>query len=235
MMDMSAVLVLHPARAEPRASLASLRTAVDAAAAHGLSVEMIVALARGATADSALLAGMAGLRVIVSGDDGEPGARNAAVAAAQGRFMAFLGSDDLWGADWLRAACLAARDAKRKTVWHPEAILHYGDDGPAWALQPDVETSPGDWVTLAMQDHWAASSFAARDIHLEVPYATRDWAWTWNAAVVAAGCLHRAVEGTAHLSRRAPPQRAIAPEAASLWRNRVGWGYRVGLLGRGAG
>ncbi len=210
MTDISAILL---AAAGP--ALTSLQAAAAHARRYGLSIELIHLPDTPHTA----------------------AARNRAATLATGAHLAFLDPADLCCDTWLLAAHAAATATPGRIVWHPEAVLHHAATPPAWSLQPDIEDARGDWVTLAIQNHWTASSLAPRDIHLEIPYPDLDWpdaAWAWNAATIAAGCRHKPVEGTAHLTSRPAPAPAPAPPSATLWRDRIGWAARNGRLGRAA-
>jgi glycosyltransferase involved in cell wall biosynthesis len=209
-MDITAVLNLHDEGPLAHPSLLSILAAREACQKEGLQAEVVVCLDRPGAATREYAAALAepDLRVVET-DEGDLGlARNAAVQAARGRFVAFLDGDDLWGVNWLARAHAAAQESAADAVWHPEASLYFGARPPYWLLHQDMNVRGWDWETLALRNHWTALSFAARAIYLRVPYRPRQAArqlgyedWCWNMDVVAAGYAHRVVAGTAHMVR----------------------------------
>jgi glycosyltransferase involved in cell wall biosynthesis len=209
-MDITAVLNLHNEGALAHSSLLSMLRAREACRNEGLRVEILLCLDRPDEATRSYAAGLAepDLRILET-QGGDLGlARNAAVSTARGDFVAFLDGDDLWSDNWLAGAHAAARGSPAETIWHPEASLYFGARPPYWLLHQDMDIRGWDWETLALRNHWTALSFAARAIYLRVPYRPSDPGrqlgyedWCWNMDVIAAGCMHRIVAGTAHLVR----------------------------------
>jgi glycosyltransferase involved in cell wall biosynthesis len=139
------------------------------------------------------------------------GARNAAVEAAAGEFVAFLDADDIWGDEWLLRALQAAEREAQPTVWHPEASLYFGASEPYWFIHRDDDILGWDWQTLALRNHWTALCFATRALLREIPYKPVQLDrglgyedWSFNMDVVAASHRHRVVPGTLHLIRMRP-------------------------------
>jgi glycosyltransferase involved in cell wall biosynthesis len=247
--DITAVLNVHREGNLARGSLLSLAMARQAAAAAGLSVEVLAIADCSDRATLDLLAGAEGVQVVETDVDDLGMARNVGVATAAGRYLAFLDGDDLWGPNWLRAAYQAATAESRAVVWHPEANLYFGGaEEPYWLLHPDIETVEGDWVTLGMRNQWTSLSFASRDTYLRIPFRRTDLAagfgkedWSWNSEVVAQGYLHKPVPGTAHLIRVQANSLVKRTDAANalmtpstLMRSRIGWALRVGMVGLAA-
>jgi glycosyltransferase involved in cell wall biosynthesis len=246
MTDITAVLNVHREGSLARGSLLSIVGARRAAEAAGIAVQ-VLAVADCSDRDTLdILAETAGVQILQTSVDDLGLARNVGVAAATGRYIAFLDGDDLWGPRWLLGAYEAAMREPRAVVWHPEASLYFGPkQDPHWLIHPDMETIEGDWVTLGIRNQWTSLSFALRDTYLKVPYRRTDLAagfgmedWSWNSEVVAHGYLHKPVPGTAHLVRMRDAslvKRSITVNAlmtpSTLLRSRIGWAATVGSIG----
>jgi glycosyltransferase involved in cell wall biosynthesis len=241
----TAVLNVHREGILAHASVLSIARARQVAEAAGIAVEVIAVADCSDRATLDTLAEANGVRVLETNVDDLGLARNAGVAAATGKYIAFLDGDDLWGPNWLLAAYEAALNASA-VIWHPEASLFFGPtQKPYWLIHPEMETIEGDWVSLGIRNQWTSLSFAQREIYLQTPYRGTDLAtgfgyedWSWNSEVVAKGCIHKTVQGTTHLVRVQDTsllRRTIATDAlmmpSSLMRSRIGWAARVGSMG----
>jgi len=145
-------------------------------------------------------------------------ARNEAAKVAKGRWVAYLDGDDLWGADWIAAACRAAREHAPSTVWHPEFNVYFGEERKI-VRHPDMDEEEFENSTLAIANCWTALCFAPLDLVRAIPYRRVDAAaqigfedWAWNVETAVCGAKHKIVPGTVH---------AIRSRANSLGRDAV--------------
>lgn len=210
--DISVVVNGHREGGLASATLRSVDAAVADARDKNLRVEVILVLDRGDAITSEVFHHYADARRdvrILIADVGDLGlARNAGVRAANGRFVAFVDGDDLWGRNWLSAAKHAAEADARRIVWHPELSVIFGAEEHVF-VHVDMEDPEFDLSALVYTNCWTALCFCDRDIVLEYPYlATRMGAqlgyedWSWHIVTVGAGVLHKVVPSTSHLIRR---------------------------------
>jgi glycosyltransferase involved in cell wall biosynthesis len=215
------------------------------AEAEGVSVDILIAAdcPDDTTLNYLATAKIYGARVLVLDLDDLGLARNAAVAASSSRFVAFLDGDDLWGRQWLIGAYRAAVDGGSNVIWHPEANLYFGFGvRPHWLVHPNIDEAEGDWVNLALKNHWTALCFAPLTVFLDVPYRSTMLKsgygyedWSWNAETVSKGHLHKAVLGTTHLVRvrsgslsHRMNSGSVLVTPTTLFRTRVGMTNTVG-------
>lgn len=210
--DISAVLV---ARNEgPRIGI-SLHSALDAAAAArtaGLTVEVLVVLARPSAATRAALAEAVdhGARLVPVEATDAGAVRNAAVAAARGAYIGFLDGDAMWSENWLAAAhAFCAADPER-VIAHPEIHWFY-TQGRELYFPPDQESPDFEPALLRHGNCWDGQALAAAAVHRAVPFPELGddvepgrMEWEWNIATVAAGYAHRVVPATINFRRRRP-------------------------------
>lgn len=207
--DITAVLTAHAEGVLAGPSLVSFEAAISAARASGLTVKGLILLDRPDAATRLQFDGVDGRHSVISTDFGDPAlARNAAVEAATGAFVAFLDGDDLWSKDWLwRAHAVCAADPVA-TVAHSELNVIFG---LVRLMYWHVDSSdPGfDADFMRFDNYWDAMSFAARDLYQRHPFAANDRKrgfahedWHWNCATLSAGVRHRPVPGTIHFKRR---------------------------------
>jgi hypothetical protein len=225
--DISVVAVFHGEKAYCLPALASLRDLASTAAADGLSVETIVMLdAPDSETRRLVVTAAKGLSKIEEVSFGDLGlTRNHAAELAQGHYLSFLDGDDLWGAEWLSRAYRAATDpgAPLNAIWHPQVMYLFTeadfdhssfDCAPhpqvqaVYLIQESSNSACFDPRALFMENMWGAVAFARRAVFRQYPYLAVDRAagfgiedWSWNSETLAAGFVHRVVEGTVHLHR----------------------------------
>jgi glycosyltransferase involved in cell wall biosynthesis len=242
MTEITAIVNVHREGMLAVSSLRSAKIAQLNAQTAGLAVEVLVVADCSDAATLDVVAQFEGVRVFQTTVDDLGQARNAGVLQAQGRFIAFLDGDDLWGPNWLLLAYRASEQTRLPTVWHPEASLFFaGKRKPYWLFHPDMDTMDGDWVALGLRNHWTSLSFALAETYRRIPYPRSDFSsglgyedWSWNSEVIAQGFVHKLVPDTVHLVRmnensmvmRTSAMRALVTPS-SLFRRRVGWESRV--------
>jgi len=241
----TAVVNMHREGRLVTSALRSLQRNLTALADNGVPCESILILDSpdNATREVAYEFCPSGGRVMEVALSDLGGARNTAIEAAAGEFIAFLDADDIWGDEWLLRALQAAEGEGQPTVWHPEASLYFGSENPYWFIHRDDDILGWDWQTLALRNHWTALCFAPRALLREIPYnpvqldrgqGYEDW--SFNMDVVVASHRHRVVPGTLHLIRMRPdslvrvsPRQHTLVSPSDLFIRRVGAGATVHL------
>jgi len=134
-------------------------------------------------------------------------ARNAGVRAAQGRFVAFLDGDDVWGPDWLmHALAYAQTDLGKGVAMHPQVLVYF--DGESMWWQHTDSRAPGfDPSAFMVTNHWTSSVFGERQLFVDHPYGSVGGGygfedWEWNTRTLSAGIHHAVVPETVHFIRR---------------------------------
>lgn len=239
--DISVVLMGHDQGHLIHGSIISAERAARHARARGLSVELLLLLRAATpvlqrwTADRI----RSPWRVIDVGAVGRGEACNGAVHVAKGRYIAWLDGWDLWSENWLEAAVLAAeRGTTKAAVWHPYAVVQFGDSyfstqGYALLPQPDGLAGELDYASLLDANPYPTGPAAARSLFTELVFPleddTRGWAdvaWWWNCNAAGRGYHHCVVRKTFHYQRvgqtnrprsaeQSPPKSRIGPTPLS--------------------
>lgn len=146
-------------------------------------------------------------------------ARNDAVWAARGEFVAFLDGDDIWGPSWLERGVAWLRGEPGATVAHCQTIVNFGTDR-AWWQHTDSRDPAFDHSVFMVTNHWTALSMARRELYISHPYHAvgngygfEDW--EWNTRTLAAGVVHGVVPCTVHFVRKG---RGMSMSHAMEWR-----------------
>lgn len=209
--DITAVINGHNEGMLALASLRSLLKCIKAAESSGIKIEVVAVLDNADPVTKEVFEEFSSCRTdfsVLSVRFGDPGfARNAAAAAAEGKWVAFLDADDLWGSDWLLETFKAAEADQRQVVWHPEVNVYFGVN-PHLFIHIDMDNSQFNIAGLAFQNMWTALAFVSRDFLRTVPYTGTNIKefigyedWSWNVDVISKGAIHKTVPGTAHAIR----------------------------------
>lgn len=193
-------------------ALGSFQEAVQFAMEQGIDVECLAVLDRpdDMTREMFRVDVARDIRVLEC-EHGDSGlARNHAVQAATGDFIAFLDGDDLWSYNWLVEALCVCSENPDATVAHPEANVVFGAER-LFFWHADSKAKDFDPGFLRVGNYWSALSFASNSIYRRFPffktelhlgYGYEDW--HWNCITLAAGIAHRSAPGTVHFIRRRP-------------------------------
>jgi glycosyltransferase involved in cell wall biosynthesis len=222
--DITAVVNGHAEGVLAGPTIVSFERAIAVARESGLAVEGLIVLDRPDAATLLQFKDVGSRHRVLITDHGDPGpARNSAVDAAKGQYVAFLDGDDLWSEDWLAEAHRVCAQNPQTTVAHSEVDVIFGRERVMfWHVDSLDPTFEADFLRYG--NYWDAMSFAARSIFRKFPFADNDLRrgfghedWHWNCVTLAAGIHHRPVAGTVHFKRRrAGSQSAHANAADSI-------------------
>ncbi len=208
--DISVITTMHREGSLMRASLLSITTAINDATHHNLKVEWLLVL------DSAdddtrkfLQSNMPSEARLITLECKDVGAaRNAAMACANGSFIAISDADDLWSTNWLSSAHSFATAYGKPVILHPKCMIQFGiTDSIVLTVDSDsIDFSP---LTFLDMNHWSSNTFTQKSLHLEFPFCTSfDTAtglgfedWHFHCETLAAGIHHKAVDQTFHCYR----------------------------------
>lgn len=208
-MDVTVILNAHREGCLVQPTLRSLLACQQHAMSNHVGVEVIVVLdnADTDTVEQFQLHGSSGWRVEHTSYSDLGRARNHGVQRAQGRFVAFLDADDLFGSNWLTAAHHAAVQEPRLAVWHPEMNVYFGQHERIF-VHADMDDSHWDDSSIISSNHWTALAFAPAELCRRMPYPETALSsqigyedWGWNEATIGMGVVHKRVFDTVHFIR----------------------------------
>lgn len=207
--DVSVIVTFHDEDFLVGATIASLRDCVLMAQTKGLEVELLFALDTPTDLTRRLVESQGNSLDcdVLEFDFGDQGlVRNSCVQKAEGKYIAFLDGDDLFGYDWLWRGCevLAQEDGK---VVHPELNIYF--EGRRSIFVHRSSTDPFfDLDYFRVGNYWDAMCMSERSVLLDFPYRERDIElgfayedWDWNMRTLASGIHHLVATDTVHFKR----------------------------------
>ena len=234
--DITAIVNLHAEGELASSTFASIARARSFAEERDLVVNALAVLDRPTKETLDFIESYAGMEFramqVSYGDLGQ--ARNAGVAQASGKWIAFIDGDDLWAENWLAAAHAAATSDARRIIWHPLGLLVF-EERTHLFIHVDTEDDDFDPVVLSMSNYWASQSFAARQVFLDLPYPKSDLSqqlgyedWSWNMETLSQGFIHKCVPDTINACRARPGSllkatetKKAMPKPTSLFRDMI--------------
>ena len=136
-------------------------------------------------------------------------ARNAAVRAARGEYVAFMDGDDLMSENWVTQGIRTGNSSASNVFLHPASNYIFGNGNTYIYLHRDMEDPEYKSSGLVAENYWTAISMGPRDLYLKNPYemnqikqgfAYEDW--SWHSKTVSQGIVHKIVSNTSHFIRR---------------------------------
>lgn len=142
--------------------------------------------------------------------------RNHAAEFSDGRYMAFVDGDDLWGRNWLVNSYLLSERTNYPSIFHPEYNIIFGDENSHVFNHVDMDDDDFEFETLYRMNYWTALSFARTETYRTYPYQENTILdgfgyedWNWNYETIQQGFRHKTVPGTVHFIRKGRPQDSL--------------------------
>jgi glycosyltransferase involved in cell wall biosynthesis len=207
--DITVVLNCHNEGRLVHATVQSIQNAILEAETVGLKVDWLIAQDSPSEDlleyfDQAKILRAQMLRLSCS----DPGlARNAAVAAAQSKYITFIDGDDLISSNWLAAAHHFSENFPKRSIVRSEWKIYF-EGMNLYIRNIDQESLEFSLPVLLEYCDWNSLAFAERETYLAVPFLKTDRINgfgfednTWSCDTVAAGFVNKVLPGTIHAIR----------------------------------
>ena len=215
--DISAVLTVHAEGTLVGASHRSLNDAIDFAKSYDLSVEKIIVMDKVDRKTEQMFNDCDSENIkIIHTDFGDQGkVRNYAASRANGKYIAFLDGDDLWGNNWLYRAYQELENSEGRAVVHPEVNWFFQGTSSLFFNISSIEDD-FDSEFLRHANYWDALCMCSTALFDEIRYSDREIEkgfayedWYWNCETIDSGVTHIVAENTVHFKRRRDDSQTI--------------------------
>jgi glycosyltransferase involved in cell wall biosynthesis len=148
---------------------------------------------------------------LIKNDFGDVGlSRQSALNFCKNEYVAFVDSDDIWGAQWLSKSISQIKKSPN-SIFHPELTIYFDNEIKKVRRHQDSTSRTFNKEILYFENLWTSSFITPKKIMLDIPmkggnvtdrslpYAYEDWSWFRETLIE--GYSHRVVKKTVHFQR----------------------------------
>ena len=209
MTDITVILNAHSEGSMAHYSCLSLKECIDFATDKGLIVEAIAVLDNPTqeTIDYFNEQNYSWLKVVVVKFQDIGLSRNHGATIANGKYIAFLDGDDLFGYNWLFEAHSFCSKQFLDVICHPELNFNFGEKVHYFVHEDSTSENFDKWE-MSKNNYWTSLVFLKRSVFLSQLQINVDmksgWGhedWHWHCETIANKFSHRVIKNTAHFIR----------------------------------